>query len=564
MNILQVSFFCLTLSAGVWSTSLLDELPPRRHRLRQRVKFEPQTSTAYHTTTTTEFDIDMLKFSSEDQRVEFGRVNSHVNHTQDGGYYLKVNMSDEYAIAAAAENNNSILNDAFFRMPTNNMSEGLHNKPPVLIELYNNRDRLLCSGRSRIKRFAVDQRLVWDHENITWSLFSGVLPPRYTRNEIAQELGDAFMVWQKTTTWQNESVIYFTALHDNNPQANIKISFERGDHNDSRAFDGPGRVLAHTFLPPMGSVHFDVDEDWRVQDDDENDEGISLFLVAVHEIGHALGLLDTSVHEAIMYGYYDSNKTGLATDDINGLTQLYVDNPFRTTSTTTERATTVVTPTTTRRPVNAHNLIFDATPPSWLYETSPSLLEICAEPPAAVAMLDDKLHMVVGGRVWVYDDNGTVLKEGAPLDSVWSAMCDVDAVAQLGETVFATRGEVWFEFDRRNGSLKFAGRVQDVLGSANVTRIDALLVEDDERLYATYENTFYVLHDKRVVYSGPLRYKFRGVGLRLDYFVHLKKAGVYMAGVGRGYSSVQVVSKDSVVGNVYQSIKRVQRLMDQC
>lgn len=547
---------------------------PRSRKLRKRVKFVEtlHPTTTYHTTTTEEFDVNSLQLENEEQTVEFQKVYDSINKTKGKGYHLKFNMSEEAAkSSAAADTANFIMNDTYYdrlkffrnKAPVFIPNAGNETITPIIHRVWRN-----CGVR-RTKRFAVNQGSVWDHDNITWSLFTDLLPTPYTRNQIASEIQQSFLTWQTSTVWLNKTVIYFTQLHDNNTAANIKLRFARREHNDGNPFDGRGRVLAHTYLPPSGNVHFDVDEDWRLLDEENqvSDEGISLYLVATHEIGHALGMLHTSVKQAMMYWYYDSGNH-IQKDDINGISQLYVDNPRRF---TTERITTTTTQapttTTTRRPVNEHNLIFERLLPEWLYETSPSVLESCAAPPNDLLMLDDDLYMTINGKVWSYNNNGSVIQEGVRLDSLWNDLCEVDAMVQLEENlVIATRGNVWYEY-YRNGSLKSVGRVQDVMEDSNITKIDCFIVEHDggqPRLYATYANKFYVFQNKRVVYSGMLRYKFRGIGMRLDYFVHFNGSGVSLAGVGRGFWSVKVISNDNIIGNVYQAIKRVQRLMDHC
>jgi hypothetical protein len=51
-----------------------------------------------------------------------------------------------------------------------------------------------------------------------------------------------------------------------------------------------------------------------------------LFTVAVHEFGHALGLIHSTIFSADMYSNYTSTKSGLASDDIAGIRNIYSNN----------------------------------------------------------------------------------------------------------------------------------------------------------------------------------------------------------------------------------------------
>lgn len=51
--------------------------------------------------------------------------------------------------------------------------------------------------------------------------------------------------------------------------------------------------------------------------------GIHFFSVALHEIGHSLGLAHSDEREAVMHPFYVEQHYGLKQDDIDGIQQLY-------------------------------------------------------------------------------------------------------------------------------------------------------------------------------------------------------------------------------------------------
>ncbi len=103
----------------------------------------------------------------------------------------------------------------------------------------------------------------------------------------------------------------------------INILFATGNHGDGFPFDGPSNVLAHTFYPappnpePLaGDMHFDDAERWRIQSD------IDLYSVALHELGHALGLAHSDKPGSVMYPYYRM-ATNLTAEDVGAILTLY-------------------------------------------------------------------------------------------------------------------------------------------------------------------------------------------------------------------------------------------------
>jgi hypothetical protein len=105
--------------------------------------------------------------------------------------------------------------------------------------------------------------------------------------------------------------------------ATVNVLFGAYDHGDGYPFDGPGGILAHTFYPAppnpepiAGDMHFDDSESWHI--------GIytDVFSVALHELGHSLGLGHSDDPTAVMYPYYKMVTT-LAAPDIAAILTLY-------------------------------------------------------------------------------------------------------------------------------------------------------------------------------------------------------------------------------------------------
>ncbi|KAJ4719125.1 Metalloendoproteinase [Melia azedarach] len=144
--------------------------------------------------------------------------------------------------------------------------------------------------------------------NLTYGFAPG------TRVDAKNPIAQAFQTWAMNTPFKFSEI-------PNYESADIKIGFRSGEHEDEDPFDGRSGILAHANPPTEGILHFDADEPWGVG----TTKGVfDLESVALHEIGHVLGLGHSSVKDSIMYATLGSGvRKGLYEDDIKGIKALY-------------------------------------------------------------------------------------------------------------------------------------------------------------------------------------------------------------------------------------------------
>nr|Q9GKE1.1 RecName: Full=Matrix metalloproteinase-27; Short=MMP-27; Flags: Precursor [Tupaia belangeri]AAG44844.1 matrix metalloproteinase-27 [Tupaia belangeri] len=155
----------------------------------------------------------------------------------------------------------------------------------------------------------------WRKYNLTYRIMN--YTPDMARADVDEAIQKALEVWSKVTP------LTFTKIFKG--IADIMIAFRTRVHGRCpRYFDGPLGVLGHAFPPGLGlggDTHFDEDENWT-----KDTAGFSLFLVAAHEFGHALGLSHSNDQTALMFPNYvslDPSKYPLSQDDIDGIQSIY-------------------------------------------------------------------------------------------------------------------------------------------------------------------------------------------------------------------------------------------------
>ena len=149
--------------------------------------------------------------------------------------------------------------------------------------------------------------------NYVFQHVTAQLPAGVPQSEILRAMAE----WAKVIqiTWQPGT--------DSLGNRTVNIFWATGDHGDGFPFDGLGGVIAHTFYPappnpePLaGDLHLDDAESWHVG------AQVDVFSVALHELGHALGLGHSDNPNDVMYPYLKLVTT-LADGDKTAILSMY-------------------------------------------------------------------------------------------------------------------------------------------------------------------------------------------------------------------------------------------------
>ena len=138
--------------------------------------------------------------------------------------------------------------------------------------------------------------------------------------------------WQQqfqkaAAVWQNVTNINLAQVSDDGSalgaNGNQQDDSRFGDIRISAIPQSSG-TLATCFLPPpinggsdAGDIVFNSNVNWQVN------STYDLETVAIHEIGHALGMGHSQITTADMYAYYNGVKQSLTSDDTSGIQSIY-------------------------------------------------------------------------------------------------------------------------------------------------------------------------------------------------------------------------------------------------
>lgn len=152
--------------------------------------------------------------------------------------------------------------------------------------------------------------------------FAGALDPTYY--DYAAQLSAAYqaVVEDAFIQWSSYADIQFVYTAEV-ASADITLGWDRID-----GFDGTLGETVYQFSPSdelaWAEIRFDVAEDWTLSGDATSSWETDFYAVALHEIGHAIGLDHTTDLDSIMYEFYGS-AFDLTTTDIAGIQALYGD-----------------------------------------------------------------------------------------------------------------------------------------------------------------------------------------------------------------------------------------------
>ncbi|KAG9473740.1 hypothetical protein GDO78_004178 [Eleutherodactylus coqui] len=264
---------------------------------------------------------------------------------------------------------------------------------------------------------------------------------------------------------------------------------------------------------------YDNDQKWGLC----GDQGYSLFLVAAHEFGHALGLEHSSVQDALMYPMYKYVKDfSLHSDDINGIQYLYGagSGPQPTPPKPTRKPRPTTTPST--RTTTTTTSVDPDVP------VDPTQNPCKVKQFDAIAEIQGQLHFFKDGVYWKLPASGPPTSS-IPIRDTWPALpSNIDTAFQdpQSKKIFFFAGRRFWQY---TGNTVLGPRSLDKLGfEKDVEEISGAITRNNGKVLLFNGENYWRLDVKsQTVDKGYPRSRdedFAGVPLDAhDIFVYQDK-----------------------------------------
>ncbi|XP_068107761.1 matrix metalloproteinase-18-like [Hyperolius riggenbachi] len=411
----------------------------------------------------------------------------------------------------------------------------------------------------------------WKKDILTFKIINTTaqLPSKLVKDELIKAL----------KVWEDVSPLKFVEVGANST-ADIDIFFVSGLHSDGErnAFDGPGRVLGHAFMPPLskskktldGDLHLDNDEKWTINEK----KGVNLLQAAAHELGHSLGLDHSTIPGALMAPTYKGYKPSfqLHRDDIEAIQSLY-GKPTAKISPGSPQAGSakVVTPSPGKNVTSSGKEIKDP--------KKQSIVNMCGDEPidTFVSTKEGSIYLFKGEYFWDLSHGKLPMapkkKHPQLISSKWKELpASIDAavrlqnpVAEQDGKIFFFKGNQYWKYD--NNKLEPGYPKQMNEGFPGVpSNVDAAFTQPaivakggkvirDERIFFIKGKKYFLYDSANGNSTSPQSLENDWVGVKLPITAALSlKNEMYLIGKKKFQKILMLTySQNQVYGNIHQA-----------